>query len=143
MQVLQLTRIGMEKWNPTTISIVNRFCHKAFDLDDKKDYFIKTGTFSSKYDFRNAHVHEEKEVQELGEYLLFIHHQACQFASPLNNVVSYGAGTTTDWVVREYIAPPDNYPTIYHGLPLRTEYRAFIDGDDGFSAMKHWMPSLR
>ena len=144
MQVLQLTRIGMEKWNPTTISIVNRFCHKAFDLDDKKDYFIKTGTFSSKYDFRNAHVHEEKEVQELGEYLLFIHHQACQFASPLNNVVSYGAGTTTDWVVREYIEPPDNYPTIYHGLPLRTEYRAFIDGDDGcvIGISPYWKPDV-
>lgn len=77
MPVLQLTRIQRESWTPITIAIVNRFCHKAFDLDDSKDYFIKTGVFSSKYEFRNAHVHGEKEVQELGEYLLFIHYQAC------------------------------------------------------------------
>lgn len=150
MPVLQLTRIQRESWTPTTIAIVNRFCHKAFDLDDSKDYFIKTGVFSSKYEFRNAHVHGEKEVQELGEYLLFIHYQACMFASPMNNVSCYGAGTTTDWVVREYIPPvydesyPDGYPYIYHGLPLRTEYRVFIDGDDKqvLGISPYWKPDV-
>ena len=119
-------------------------------MDDSKDYFIKTGVFSSKYEFRNAHVHGEKEVQELGEYLLFIHYQACMFASPMNNVSCYGAGTTTDWVVREYIPPvydksyPDGYPYIYHGLPLRTEYRVFIDGDDKqvLGISPYWKPDV-
>ena len=61
---------------PATLRIVDEFCYKAFELDPQKEYFIKTGTYSSKFDFRNAHVVGEREVNELGEYLLFIHYQA-------------------------------------------------------------------
>ena len=43
---------------------------------EDKEYFIKTGTYSSKFDFRNARVSGPKEVRELGEYLLFIHFHA-------------------------------------------------------------------
>lgn len=92
-------------------------------------YFIKTGTYSSKYDFRNAHVHGSKEVRELGEYLLFIHYQACQMASPLNNRCIYGVSTTNEWVVREFIDDKENNPCIYKGLHLHTEYRVFVDFD--------------
>ena len=41
----------------------------------------------------------------------------------------YGVSTTTEWVVREFIPDIENNLTIYHGLPLRTEYRAFVDFD--------------
>lgn len=34
-----------------------------------------------------------------------------------------------EWVVREYIEDKENLPCIYHGMPLHTEYRAFVDFD--------------
>lgn len=82
--LLQLTRCAYSELTPTTLDIVDRFCQKAFSLDVSKEYFIKTGTYSSKYDFRNCYVHGAEEVKELGEYLLFIHFQALQMASPLS-----------------------------------------------------------
>ena len=76
LSLLQLTRQEYTALTPATMRIVDEFCYKAFGLEPDKEYFIKTGTFSSKFDFRNAHVVGEKEVNELGEYLLFIHYQA-------------------------------------------------------------------
>lgn len=102
---------------------------EVFDLDVNKEYFIKTGTYSSKFDFRNAVVKGESEVKELGEYLLYIHHQANQMAGMLNNVSIPGVSTTNEWVVREYIPDKENNPCIYKGMPLHTEYRFFIDFD--------------
>lgn len=127
--MLQLTRLDYMELTRTTLDIVDQFCHKVFSLDDSKDYFIKTGTYSSKFDFRNALVHGEKEVRELGEYLLFIHFQACMMASPLTKPCIYGVSTTNEWVVREFIHDVEYNPTIYKGLPLHTEYRAFVDFD--------------
>ena len=130
MPLLQLSRLDYAGLTPTTLKIVDQYCHKVFGLDDMKEYFVKTGVFSSKYDFRNAHVHGEKEVQELGEYLLFISHQAVAMTFPTNNVCMYGAATTNEWCVREYIPDKENNPCIYKGLPLHTEYRIFVDFDD-------------
>lgn len=130
LPILQLTRLEYSAHTPTTLKIVNEFCMKAFDLDVNKKYFIKTGTYSSKFDFRNALVQGEKEVQELGEYLLFIHFQALQMASPLSRPTIYGVSTTNEWVVREFIEDVEQNPTIYKGMPLRTEYRFFVDFDN-------------
>lgn len=127
LPLLQLTRLDYSSHTPTTIKILNEFCMKAFDLDVNKKYFIKTGTYSSKFDFRNAVVQGEQEVRELGEYLLFIHFQALQMASPLSSPVIYGVSTTNEWVVREFIEDVENNPTIYKGMPLHTEYRFFVD----------------
>lgn len=129
MTMLQLTRQEYQSMTPTTLSIIDKWAQKAFQLDPRKEYFIKTGTYSSKFDFRNAHVHGEKEVRELGEYLLFIHHQALQMASPLCTPCIYGVSTTNEWVVREFIQDKENNPSIYKGLPLHTEYRVFVDCD--------------
>jgi hypothetical protein len=60
---------------------------------------------------------------------LFLNHLTCSMASPLNNRCFYGANTTNEWVVREYIKDKENNPTIYNGLPLHTEYRVFVDFD--------------
>ena len=57
------------------------------------------------------------------------HEYVCSMASPLNNRCFYGANTTNEWVVREYIKDKENNPTIYNGLPLHTEYRVFVDFD--------------
>lgn len=133
MSLLQLTRLDYFDMNPMTMEIVNRYCSKAFSLDESKDYFIKTGTYSSKFDFRNAHVESGSEVSEIGSYLLFIHWQALQYAhydlSGRNQPVIYGMSTTNEWVVREFIPDKEGNLSIYHGLPLRTEYRAFVDFD--------------
>lgn len=130
LPLLQMTRLEYETLTPMTIRIANEYCHTIFDLDDSTEYFIRTGTHSSKYDFRNAHVTGAKEVQEIGEYLLFIHFQGLSYAHMTNAHPAYGAATTNEWVVREYIQDKEKNPTIYHGLPLRTEMRAFVDFDE-------------
>lgn len=127
MSLLQQTRMEYSLLTPATLRIVDKFCEKAFDLDEQQEYFIKTGTYSSKFDFRNAHVKGAKEVKELGEYLLFIQFQAQQMAAPLSSPCIYGVSTTNEWVVREYIADKEINPCIYKGLPLHTEYRIFVD----------------
>lgn len=116
----------------------------AFGLELDKDYFIKTGTYSSKFDFRNCHVYGEKEVAELGEYLTFIQFQAFQMASPLSQPIIYGVSTTNEWVVREFIPDKENNPVIYKGLPLHTEYRLFIDADTNqiLGCSPYWDPEV-
>lgn len=142
LTLLQLTRQEYSALTPTTISILDAWAHEAFGLDDSKEYFIKTGTYSSKFDFRNAHVKGAKEVRELGEYLLYIHFQALQMASPLSTPCIYGASTTNEWVVREWIEDKENNPCIYKGLPLRTEYRIFVDCDQKtvIGCTPYWEP---
>ena len=82
MTLLQSTRTATyNELSPISIEIINRYIYRVFGLDDKKDYFIKTGTFSSKFDFRNAKVTAGQEVKELGSYLWYIQHQASQMAS--------------------------------------------------------------
>lgn len=143
LSLLQLTRKGYEELTRTTLNIVDKWAYEAFKLDESKDYFIKTGTYSSKFDFRNARVHDPKEVRELGEYLLFIHFQALQMASPLCTPCVYGVSTTNEWVVREYIEDKENNPTIYKGLPLHTEFRIFVDCDKDtiIGEMPYWEPT--
>ena len=129
MPILQLSRLDYGSLTPTTLKIVDDWAMKTFDLDVNKTYFIKTGTYSSKFDFRNAKVTGEKEVRELGEYLLFIQNQAVVMAGPLTQPSIYGVSTTNEWVVREFIEDKENNPCIYKGLPLHTEYRVFVDFD--------------
>lgn len=145
MQMLQLSRLD-DIDTDGTLAVVDRFCFDAFELDENKDYFVKTGTYSSKFDFRNAHVHEPKEVRELGEYLLYIQSQAVRMAGPHfdSSPSVYGVSTTNEWAVREYIPDPENSPTIYKGLPLRTEYRVFIDcdTDEVIGMSPYWEPEM-
>lgn len=142
--LLQLTRLDYMKHTKTTLSIVDKWALEAFRLNEEKEYFIKTGTYSSKFDFRNCHVHGAKEVRELGEYLLFIHFQALQMASPLTMPHPiYGVSTTNEWVVREFIPDKENNPMIYKGLPLHTEYRVFVDcdTDEVIGIAPYWDPA--
>lgn len=133
LPILQLTHLDYFSLTPTTLHIVDAWAREAFALDENKTYFIKTGTYSSKFDFRNAKVTSPAEVREIGQYLLFIHAQALAMShydlSGRHQPVIYGVSTTNEWVVREYIPDKENLPCIYHGMPLHTEYRAFIDFD--------------
>ena len=145
LALLQSTRVyEFGELSPLSLEIINRYAQRVFDLNTEKDYFIKTGTFSSKFDFRNAKVTKGKEVSELGSYLWFIQHQASQFASPLNNQVVYGVSSNNEWVVREFIEDKEDNPTIYNGLPLHTEYRVFVDFDtkEIIGISPYWEPSV-
>lgn len=135
MPLLQLTRLEYSSLNKTTLDIVNEYCKRVFDLDINKKYFVKTGTYCSKFDFRNALVQGESEVNTLGEYLLFVHSQALESAhfdvenEKNRRPIIYGKSTTNEWVVRDFIEDKEDNLTIYHGLPLHTEYRVFVDFD--------------
>ena len=146
LPLLQLTKLDYMGLTKTSLEIADRFCEKTFSLDRQKEYFIKTGVFSSKYDFRNAHIQGAEEVRTIGEYLLFIHFQASSMAhfdlNGRNQPVIYGPGTTVEWVCREFIQDKEQNPCIYKGLPLHTEYRVFIDADknDVIGIAPYWDP---
>lgn len=108
---------------------VNEIIFQAFDLDPQQEYFIKTGTFSSKFEFKNAHLTESKEI---ADYFVVIN----------NFAMTVGAGTSVDLVVREWIDDPENHDTIYDGMPLRTEFRVFIncDEDTVIGVVPYWNP---
>lgn len=144
LPILQLTRCEYMTLTPTTKRIVDEWAKKVFGLEPDGDYFIKTGTYSSKFDFRNVRVHDPKEINELGEYLLFIHFQALQMASPLCRPCIYGVSTTNEWVVRRFISDTEMRPTIYNGLPLRCEYRVFVDcdTDEVLGIHPYWDPEV-
>lgn len=144
LTLLQLTRIEFASLTPATKAIVNEWAMRIFDLDDTKDAFVKTGTYSSKFDFRNAHVPAGQEIHELGEYLIYIQNTAVNMAGPLTQPSIYGMSTTNEFAVREYIKPVDDDPCIYHGLPLRTEYRVFVDcdADEVLGIHNYWDPEV-
>ena len=145
LALLQSTRVyDFRELSPLSLEVINRFAMIVFDLDLEKDYFIKTGTFSSKFDFRNAKVTKGQEVSELGSYLWYIQSQANQMASPLNNKVIYGVSSNNEWVVREFIDDVEANPTIYNGLPLHTEYRVFVDFDteEVIGVSPYWHPQV-
>ena len=144
LTLLQLTRLEYNSLNAITLKIIDEYCKKVFDLQLDGDYFIKTGTYSSKFDFRNVRVTTPKEVNELGEYLLFIHFQANMMAGPLSRPSIYGVSTTNEWVVRDFIEDKENNGCIYHGLPLHTEYRVFVDFDTNevLGISPYWKPDV-
>lgn len=139
LPVLQLTFAEYPTLTRTTLDIVNELCMRAFRLRTDADYFIKTGVFSSKFDFRNAHVHDPKEIREMGEYFLFVHNMSRNLG-----FMAYGGATTDEWVVREFIPDKEDNLTIYHGLPLHTEYRVFVDFDtkEVLGIHPYWDPDV-
>lgn len=144
MTLLQLSHVEYESLTAATLDVVDRWAQAAFGLNPDGEYFIKTGTFSSKYDYRNAHVTGPHEVAQIGEYLLYIQSQAVEMAGPLNEPAMYGVSTTNEFVVREYVPDRLGLPTIYMGLPLRCEYRCFIDcdTDELLGIHPYWDPEV-
>ena len=144
LTLLQLSRVDYESLTAATLDVVDRWAQGAFGLNPDGEYFIKTGTFSSKYDYRNTHVAGPHEVAQIGEYLLYIQSQAVEMAGPLNQPSTYGVSTTNEMVVREYIPDTHDLPTIYMGLPLRCEYRCFIDcdTDELLGIHPYWDPKV-
>ena len=116
IELAQYIRIPYEDTTSASRVLFNDIISTVFELKPDTTYFIKTGTFSCKFEFANARC---SEPEEMGEYFQVIQ----------NIAMALGAGESVDLVVREYIEDTEDNPTIYHGMPLRTEYRAFIDLD--------------
>lgn len=116
IELAQYIRIQYQDTTPASRAMFNDIISTVFELKPDTTYFIKTGTFSCKFEFANARC---SEPEEMGEYFQVVQ----------NIAMTLGAGESVDLVVREYIQDTENNPTIYHGMPLRTEYRAFIDLD--------------
>lgn len=146
IEIAQYLRLPYEQTNTASREHVNAIVADALGLDTAldehgrtRDYFLKTGAFSSKFEFANTHC---AEAHEAGEYFHVIN----------NAAMSLGAGLTVDLCAREYIEPEPGTPSIYHGMPLRTEMRAFVDldapGDDGgrdprlLGITPYWHPSV-
>lgn len=109
----QFTRVQYDETNEISRKAFNAYLADALDLPDEA--FIKTGTFSGKFQFANCHC---TEVKEMGEYFQVI----------TNFAMTVGAGESVDIAVRDYIRDAKaNRPTIYGGMPLRCEYRVFVD----------------
>lgn len=131
IELAQFIRIEYPETRIEDRDAFNDFIFKAFELEDDKTYFIKTGNFSSKFQFANAKC---SEPREMGEYFQVIN----------NFAMEVGAGSTIDLTVREYIEDIENNPTIYNGMPLRTEFRAFVDFDKNevFGTVPYWDPTV-
>lgn len=109
----QFTRVQYDETNEISRRAFNTYLTDALDLPD--DAFIKTGTFSGKFQFANCHC---TEPEEMGEYFQVI----------TNFAMTVGAGESIDIAVRDYIHDHNtDRPTIYGGMPLRCEYRFFVD----------------
>lgn len=109
----QFTRVEYADTNDMSKQAFNAYLESALDLPD--DAFIKTGTFSGKFQFANCHC---TEPDEMGEYFQVI----------TNYAQVIGAGESVDIAVRDYIENHDPQDlTIYGGMPLRCEYRIFVD----------------
>lgn len=120
-ELAQAMRLQYHEINKLSQDILDRYFFEAFNLDKDAEYFIKTGTFSGKFQFANAHCTEPDEI--------------AQYFQVINNFAMFvGAGESVDLVVRDYIAPASNTPEIYNGMPLRCEYRLFVDFGDNTKA---------
>lgn len=129
IEFAQFTRLEYANINQISKDFFNDFIFKQFELEEDKSYFIKTGTYSDKFTFHNAHC---KEPLEMGDYFIVIN----------NTAMLLGASRSVDLCVREYIEPPENTPVIYSGMPLRTEFRAFFDFDkqELIGVVPYWNP---
>lgn len=129
IEMAQFIRLEYQDTSQADKDLFNQFIFDQFGLDDDKTYFIKTGTFSSKFQFANAKC---SEPREMGEYFQVIN----------NFAMTVGAAHTVDLVVREYIEDVEDNPTIYNGMPLRTEFRAFVDcdSDEIIGVVPYWHP---
>ncbi|WP_077319444.1 hypothetical protein [Virgibacillus proomii] len=129
IELAQFIRLEYPETSQADKDLFNQFIFDQFDLEDGKTYFIKTGTFSSKFQFANAKC---SEPREMGEYFQVIN----------NFAMTVCAGHTVDLVVREYIEDVEDNPTIYNGMPLRTEFRAFVDCDKNelIGVVPYWHP---
>lgn len=88
------------------------------DYFKDKPLFLRNGTFSNKFDFSTPSMGMSRDFVD-------------SFSNISHIGLTFGAGFPSEIVVREFIDDVENNPTIYSGMPLRTEFRFFYDFDTG------------
>lgn len=102
--------------------VINELGFKPFK---NHTIFMKNGCFSDKFDFNNSCKIEEITTENIVNHFLNLEYDALMYET-------YG---DLELVFREYIWATNDYldeaiyPTIYNGMPLRVELRAFYDFD--------------
>lgn len=81
--------------------------------------FMKNGCYSGKFSFDKSCHLTDLSNESIVEHLLSLEYDALMYET-------YG---DLELVFRPYIHPKQNTPTIYGGMPLRVELRAFYDFD--------------
>lgn len=82
--------------------------------------FMKNGCYSGKFSFDKSCHLSDLSNESIVEHFLSIEYDA----------LMYETSGDLEVVFRAYIKPKDNCPTIYEGMPLRNELRAFYDFDN-------------
>lgn len=102
-------------------------------IEGEDKFFIKTGIFSNKFSY--SYSCELNDINEIGSQFLDMYYSS----------MLLGADSTNELVIREYIES-EIKDTIYDGMPLRTEFRVFIDIDKDDSRLidvvNYWQPEL-
>ena len=81
-------------------------------------WFLKNGAFSDKFNF-NYCINFPSSPMRMADHILSMNYDSLMFDT----------GGNTEMVAREFIDDP-SVPTIYKGMPLRTEFRVFYDFDN-------------
>lgn len=84
----------------------------------RRELFMKTGLFSNKFQFKQAHL-EDGVQDDIGERYLEIAYAGLCVGCPMSK----------DLVLREFIHTAYERPTIYDGMKLNTEFRVFYSFD--------------
>ena len=82
----------------------------------KYPIFMKTSTFSGKFNFENCIVRQTDTAMDIGRKALNIAYMGM-----------CGDRMDCGFVLREFIDPDCGLETIYSGMPLHTEFRVFYD----------------
>lgn len=86
----------------------------------EKDFFIKNGCFSNKFEFdKSCHILKYDESEDILAKIMNL-----MYMSLCHDTEGY-----LELVLREWITPPENTKTIYGGMPFRPEMRVFYDFD--------------
>ena len=96
-----------------------------------KKFFIKNGCFSNKFRFgKNCLIEDINDEETLIKHICSIQYDAlcCETDGYL------------ELIIREYIEPKADTPTIYQGMPLRPELRLFynFDGHQLLYVVNYW-----
>lgn len=116
------------------LSLVNEYIlgqlEGVIDINAKAvDLVLKLGNFSNKFDFKYSHI---TSLGDLGVGFYNIFYSSLAMSVP----------PASSLVIRGYISPVVDVPTVYEGLPLREEVRVFLDFDSRrvLGVSDYWHP---
>lgn len=103
----------------TAYNLIDKAKERDFELYDR-DLFLKSGGFSDKFNFNDApYIKKGTAVGEiLHRFFRILYDSSC-----------VGCPLSTRIVLREFLTTDYDRPSIYNGMKLNTEIRAFYDFD--------------